>query len=91
MRFGTRSSETWTRIGGTEEQLNRLAGCIDRGFDTVKPEQEVLRKQVEEIQEVADTLDPEEGNRAQRQAQFQKLIKSTLWPRGIPSTNTWPR
>ena len=28
----------------------------------MKPEQEVLRKQVEEIQEVADTLDLEEGN-----------------------------
>ena len=56
----------------------------------MKPEQEVLRKQVEEIQEVADTLDPEEGNSAQRQAQFQKLI-SALWPRGIPSTNAWPR
>ena len=52
-----------------------MAGYIDRGLDAVKPEQEVLRKQVEEIQEVADTLDPEEGNRAQRQAQFQKLIK----------------
>ena len=41
----------------------------------MKPEQEVLRKQVEEIQEVADTLDLEEGNSAQRQAQFQKLIE----------------
>ena len=52
-----------------------MAGCIDRGLDAVKPEQEVLRKQVEEIQEVADTLDPEEGNSAQRQAQFQELIE----------------
>ena len=61
--------------GFSEQQLNRLAGCIDRGLDAVKPEQEMLRKQVEEIQEVADTLDPEEGNRAQRQAQFQELIE----------------
>ena len=52
-----------------------MAGCIDRGLDAVKPEQEVLRKQVEEIQEVAGTLDPEEGNSAQRQAQFQELIE----------------
>ena len=56
----------------------------------MKPEQEVLRKQVKEIQEVADTLDLEEGNRAQRQAQFQKLIEH-LVAQGIPSTNTWPR
>ena len=67
-----------------------MAGCIDRGLDAVKPEQEVLRKQVEEIQEIAGTLYPEEGNSAQRQAQFQELIEA-LWPRGIPSTNTWPR
>jgi len=52
-----------------------LAGCIDRGLDAVKPEQEVLRKQVEEIQEIAGTLDPKEGNSAQRQAQFQELIE----------------
>ena len=52
-----------------------MAGCIDRGLDAVKPEQEVLRKQVEEIQEIAGTLDPEEGNSAQRQAQFQELIE----------------
>ena len=52
-----------------------MAGCIDRGLDAVKPEQEVLRKQVEEIQEIAGTLDPKEGNRAQRQAQFQELIE----------------
>ena len=52
-----------------------MAGCIDRGLDAVKPEQEVLRKQVEEIQEIAGTLDPKEGNSAQRQAQFQELIE----------------
>ena len=41
----------------------------------MKPEQEVLRKQVEEIQEIAGTLDPEEGKSAQRQAHFQELIE----------------
>ena len=56
----------------------------------MKPEQEVLRKQVEEIQEVADTLDPEEGNRAQRQAQFQKLIERFV-AQGDSFHDTWPR
>jgi hypothetical protein len=51
-----------------------LADCIDKGLDSVKSEQDVLRKQVEEIQKVADTLDPENGNSARRQADFQKLI-----------------
>ncbi len=35
----------------------------------------LLAKQVEEIQEIAGTLDPEEGNSAQRQAHFQELIE----------------
>jgi hypothetical protein len=43
-------------------------------LDSVKSEQEVIRKQVEEIQEVADTLDPEQGHSAHRQADFQQLI-----------------
>ena len=51
-----------------------MAGCIDRGLGAVKSEQEVLRREVEEIQEVADTLDPEKGISAQRQADFQGLI-----------------
>jgi hypothetical protein len=51
-----------------------LAGCIDRGLDAVRSEQEVIREQVEEIQKVADTLDPEKGNSAERQADFQQLI-----------------
>src|SRR5208337_4580632 len=76
VRFGTRSTKLGReKRGFPEEQLNRLAGCIDRGLDAVKPEQEVLRKQVEEIQEIAGTLDPKEGNSAQRQAQFQELIE----------------
>ena len=51
-----------------------MANCIDRGLSSVESEQDVLRKQVEEVQEVADTLDPEKGNRAQRQAAFRELI-----------------
>jgi hypothetical protein len=51
-----------------------LANCIDRGLSSVKSEQDLLRKQVEDVQKVADTLDPEKGNSAQRQADFQELI-----------------
>ncbi|MGZ3472817.1 MAG: hypothetical protein ACXVA6_22910, partial [Isosphaeraceae bacterium] len=40
----------------------------------MKSEQEVLRREVEEIQKVADTLDPEKGISAERQADFQGLI-----------------
>jgi hypothetical protein len=43
-------------------------------LDAVRSEQEVIREQVEEIQKVADTLDPEKGNCAERQADFQQLI-----------------
>jgi hypothetical protein len=52
-----------------------LADCIDRGLDAVKSEQEVIGKQVQEIQRLAQTLDPERGNSARRQADFQGLIE----------------
>jgi hypothetical protein len=51
-----------------------LADCIDRGMDCVASEQEVIGKQVQEIRRVAETLDPEKGNSAQRQADFQNLL-----------------
>jgi hypothetical protein len=54
------------------ENAQRLAQ--EAGLDSVKSEQDVLRKQVEEIQEVADTLDPEKGNSARCQTDFQELI-----------------
>ena len=40
----------------------------------MRSEQEAIREQVEEIQKIADTLDPEKGNNAERQADFQQLI-----------------
>ena len=51
-----------------------MADCIDRGLNSVKSEQEVIGTQVQEIQRVSDTLDPEKGNSAQRQADFQNLL-----------------
>jgi hypothetical protein len=52
-----------------------LANCIDKGLSSVKSEQDVLRKQVEEIQQVADTLEAEKGDSARRQADFRGLIE----------------
>jgi hypothetical protein len=52
-----------------------LANCIDKGLSSVKSEQDVLRRQVEEIQQVADTLDPGKGDSARRQADFRGLIE----------------
>jgi hypothetical protein len=51
-----------------------LAGCIDRGLDEVQAEQETLRGYVQDIQEVAATLEPTGGSCADRQAEFQELI-----------------
>jgi hypothetical protein len=50
-----------------------LAGCIDRGLTQVASEQETIRGYVEEIQEVAATLDPKTGNVARRQERFEEL------------------
>jgi hypothetical protein len=41
--------------------LSRLADCIDRGLDAVAEEQAVIREHVEEMCEVAATLDPAGG------------------------------
>jgi hypothetical protein len=62
--------------GGFEEkQLGRLAGCIDRGLDAVQAEQAEIREYVKDIEKIAATLKPEEGDCADRQKQFEKLIE----------------
>ena len=51
-----------------------MADCIDRGLDHVRAEQETIREHVAEIQEVAVTLNPKEGDGATRQERFEQLI-----------------
>ena len=60
--------------GFAEKQLGRLAGCIDRGLDDVGAEPETIRGYVEDIEEIAATLDPGRGSCADRQAEFEALI-----------------
>jgi hypothetical protein len=50
-----------------------LAGCIDRGLDEVRAEQETLQEYTKEIAEVAATLDPETGDDATRKQKFTAL------------------
>jgi hypothetical protein len=52
-----------------------LADCIDRGLDEVQAEQATLRDYVQDIQEVAATLEPGGGSCADRQAEFAALIE----------------
>jgi hypothetical protein len=54
-------------------QLARLAGCIDRGLAGVKEEQQQIKKQVEQIRAVAETLKEDKGPRWQREAKYWKL------------------
>ena len=54
--------------------MSRLAACIDKGLDLVKPQQEAIRRQVETIREVAATLDPAAGRSAARQAAFDTIL-----------------
>jgi hypothetical protein len=53
--------------------LKRLAGYIDRGLAAVAPAQEAIRGQVEDVRQIAATLDPERGTRAQRRRRFRRL------------------
>jgi hypothetical protein len=54
--------------------LSRLAACIDKGLDLVRPQQEAIRRQVETIREVAATLDPAAGPSAARQSDFDTIL-----------------
>jgi len=60
--------------GFAEKQLGRLAGCIDRGLDEVRAEQETIRGYVQDIEEVAATLESGGGSGADRQEKFEGLI-----------------
>jgi hypothetical protein len=54
--------------------LSRLAACIDRGLDLVRPEQEAIRNHVETIHEVAATLDPSGKKSARRRSDFDAIL-----------------
>jgi hypothetical protein len=51
-----------------------LTACIDRGLDPVRAEQETIRADVKDIEEVAATLEPGGDNGAVRQEKFEALI-----------------
>jgi hypothetical protein len=59
--------------GCAHAQLQRLAGCIDRGLSAVQAKQEETRQQLVEVQRVATTLDVGQASTAERQAQFTRL------------------
>jgi hypothetical protein len=61
--------------GPAHGQLERLAGCIDRGLEEVKAEQQEVKEQVKEIQRVAETLDVESGTLEQRKEKYEELQK----------------
>jgi len=60
--------------GFAEKQLSRLAGCIDRGLDKVRDEQETIREYVKDIEEVATTLETGGMTCAARQEKLEELI-----------------
>jgi len=51
-----------------------LATCIDKGLESVEAVQESIRHDVEEIKEVAATLDPGTGPCARREADYQTIL-----------------
>lgn len=61
------------RGGRAHTQLQRLAGCIDRGVADVQAEHQVVRQQLQEIERVAATLTCVNGSATERQAQFTHL------------------
>jgi hypothetical protein len=61
------------RGGRAHTQLQRLAGCIDRGVADVQAAHHVVRQQRQEIERVAATLTCANGSATERQAQFTRL------------------
>ena len=61
------------RGGPAHTQLQRLAGCIDRGVAEVQAEHHIVRQQRQEIERVAATLICANGSATERQAQFTRL------------------
>ncbi len=61
------------RGGCAHVQLQRLAGCIDRGLAEVQAEQAEVRQQLQAVERVARTLDVTQASATQRQAQFECL------------------
>jgi hypothetical protein len=61
--------------GAAHGQLERLAGCIDRGLEEVKEDQDEVKEQVKEIKKVAATLEEDSGTLEERKAKYEKLQK----------------
>ena len=51
-----------------------MAGCIDRGLDKVRDEQETIREYVKDIEEVAATLETGGETCAAQQEKYEELI-----------------
>jgi hypothetical protein len=54
--------------------LIRLAACIDRGLNLVRPDQDAIRAHLETIHEVAATLDPSAKGSARRRSDFDAIL-----------------
>jgi len=53
--------------------LTRLARCIDAGLEAVASARPEIRRQVEDLRRIAETLDPQTGRVAQRRRRFTAL------------------
>ena len=52
-----------------------MSGCISRGLDAVRADQDALRGYVQDLQEIAATLDPGGGSGADRRQQFEQVLR----------------
>jgi hypothetical protein len=61
--------------GRSHKQLQRLAGCIDRGMEAVAREQAEIREEIKEVHRVEATLEVTAGSSEQRQERFETIQK----------------
>ena len=59
--------------GGAEDQLRRLAGCIDRGLNQVADDLQTIESHVATVQAIQETLEPIRGSSSVREQRFEIL------------------
>ncbi len=64
--------------------MSRLVGCIDRGLEVVAPIQEKIREMMVSIQGVAETLNPANGSKKDRERRFERWREDLKRDRNHP-------
>jgi hypothetical protein len=75
VRLSLQRNLSLNRPGRAHRQLDKLAGCIDRGLAAVREQQGQIEEEVKQISEVAQTLDKQTGTLRRRKGRCRRLLR----------------